>query len=131
VSEKGSLTGQYKGALSDCRELSLTYSSLYKDPASLAILAGVYTSADQEVHTLTLTIHADGQMDGSDLRGCVVVGSVTVPDSTKNYYSGTADVTSCGDLNGHYDGMLSLIDNSQLRVALSNSGAAIFGALQR
>jgi hypothetical protein len=136
VTAKGSLTGKFQGAFSDCQPLSLSYSNVYERPASLATLAGVFTYTDEDPHTLTLTIHADGQMNGSDLLGCVVQGSAAVPDATKNYYNGIADVTSCGDLDGHYEGILSLSDevendNSWLRIALSNSEAAIFGDLHR
>jgi hypothetical protein len=102
----------------------------------LATAAGVYTASDSSGYTLTVTIHRDGQLDGSDTKGCTLIGSVDVPDPAVNYYSAIADATTCGILDGHYLGMLTLSDvapndNSVLRLSLSNSAAAIFNRLTR
>jgi hypothetical protein len=131
------LSGKYEGALSDCQPLNLSYSDVYRRPASLATAAGVYTASDGNGYTLTVTIQSDGQLDGSDTLGCVLIGSVAVPDPAVNYYSAVADATTCGTLDGHYVGMLSLSDlvapndNLTLNLSLSNSGAAIFKRLTR
>ncbi len=132
------LSGQYApGDFSNCQPLNLSYSDVYRRPASLAAAAGVYTASDGNGYTLTVTIHSDGQLDGSDTLGCMLIGSFAVPDPAVNYYSAVADATTCGTLDGHYVGMLSLSDlvapndNLTLNLSLSNSGAAIFQRLTR
>jgi hypothetical protein len=82
-------------------------------------------------------MHSDGQLDGSDTNGCVLLGSVTVPDPAKNHYSAVADASSCGTLSGHYTGLIYLADggtpndNAGLQLFLANPDAAIFDTLYR
>ena len=85
------ISGMYESALSSCQPLSLAYSDVYLRPASLATAAGVYTVSDGSGYSLTVTIHSDGQLEGSDTLGCVLIGSVDVPDPAVNYYNAVAD----------------------------------------
>jgi hypothetical protein len=129
------LSGAYQGPLSNCQDVRLGYDDVYEQAASLQEIAGVYTSAAGDDYTLTVTVHDDGQLDGSDTRGCVLMGDVSVPDATKNVYRAVADASSCGDLDGHYDGPLSLRYSagrlSWLDLALTAPDKAIFYRLSR
>lgn len=131
------LSGAYVGALSNCQDLALSFDDRYLRPASLAAIAGVYTASEEDGYALTVTIHADGQLDGADTQGCVLLGAVAVPDATRNIYRAIADASSCGNLNGHYQGMMSLRDlatsgdNLSLDLALSAPDTAIFYRLSR
>lgn len=130
------LSGEYLGVLSSCQPVRLGYRDIYLRLASLAVIAGVFTASDDDGYTLTVTIHSDGQLDGSDTRGCVLIGDVTVPDPAKNYYRAAADVSSCGGFSGHYAGAMWLSDlepddNTQLNLALLNGSSAIFRRLAR
>jgi hypothetical protein len=66
-------------------------------------------------YTMTMTIGANGQITGSDSRGCVINGTVDIPDPTHNMHRIDATVTSCGSLDGHYQGMGTLLDADAMR----------------
>ena len=129
------LSGAYQGPLSNCQDVRLGYDDVYEHSASLQEIAGVYTSAAGGDYTLTVTVHDDGQLDGSDTRGCVLMGEVAVPDAAKNVYRAAANASSCGDLDGNYDGILSLRLSagrlSWLDLALTAPDKAIFYRLSR
>lgn len=129
------LEGAYQGPLSNCQGVSLRYDDVYEHAASLQEIAGVYTASEQDGYTLTITVHDDGQLDGSDTRGCVLTGNVTVPDAAKNVYRAIANASACGDLDGQYEGTLSLrvSENrlSWLDLALAAQDKAIFYRLSR
>jgi hypothetical protein len=129
------LSGAYVGPLSDCQDISLRYDTVYQYAASLQEIAGVYSASEDDGYTLTVTVHDDGQLDGSDSQGCVLIGNVTVPDASKNIYRATATASACGDLDGEYRGLLSLrlSENrlSWLDLALAAPDTAIFYRLSR
>lgn len=131
------LKGAYKDALSNCQDIALGYNESYLRPASLEVLAGVYTASEDNGYTLTVTVHDDGSLDGADTNGCVLIGSVSVPDSTKNFYRAVADASTCGSLDGHYEGMMSrrdlteADDSAGLFLSLSRPDTAIFYTLAR
>jgi hypothetical protein len=57
-----------------------------------------------------MSISANGQLTGSDSRGCAFNGTVTVPNANHNMYGIDAHATSCGSLDGHYLGTGTLLD---------------------
>ena len=132
---RATLGGAYRGPLSNCQEVRLRYDDAYEHTATLQELAGVYTASEPDGYTLTITIHDDGQLDGSDTRGCVLIGNVTVPDAAKNVYRAVASASTCGDLDGQYQGTMSLRFSesrlSWLDVALAAPDTAIFYRLSR
>jgi hypothetical protein len=105
----GALAGHVSG-MGDTYTFRAAMSNMWNRPASLATLAGVYTRSTVTGYTVTLAISADGRLSGSDTRGCVMNGLATVPDPSRNLYRLTANVTSCGTLNGDYAGMGTLVD---------------------
>ena len=133
----GSLAGAYMSVLSDCQPVYLAYNDVYRRSASLGVIAGVFTASEDNGYALTVTVHSDGQLDGSDTQGCVLIGIAAVPDSAKNYYRADADASSCGAFDGHYSGAMWLSDlgapddNAQLNLTLSNETSAIFRRLTR
>ncbi|HET9448532.1 MAG TPA: hypothetical protein VFO35_19835 [Steroidobacteraceae bacterium] len=96
-------------------QFSLSRSSDYDRSVSLATLAGVYTQTTQtilgEQVTLTVTIDASGQLNGSYSNGCVFDGSASIPDSTHNMVRLQIDLANCGSQgsskswNGSYAGL--------------------------
>jgi hypothetical protein len=133
-----SLTGRYSAApFAGCEEFALPFDERYLHPASLESIAGVYTAIEEEGYALTVTVHSDGQLDGSDTRGCVLFGDVTIPTASRSYYRAVARVSSCGPLNGRYAGLMFLRDHAEpgdnlsLVMSLSNRDSAIFYALTR
>ena len=63
----------------------------------------------------------------NDTRGCVINGSVTVPDPSHNLYQLHATVTSCGVLDGAYQGMGTLVDATAMREWLGSMGCFQYG----
>jgi hypothetical protein len=83
---------------------------MWDRPASLSTLAGVYTRTTSNGYTMTMTMSANGQLTASDSRGCLINGTASVPDVLHNMYGIHATVTSCGTLNGTYQGLGALLD---------------------
>ena len=102
-------SGRYTGS-GDAGTFDMVPSPMWIRPTSLGTVAGVYTRTTSNGYTMTMTIGANGQLTGSDSRGCVLNGTVDVPDPTHNMHRIDATVTWCGSLDGHYQGMGTLLD---------------------
>jgi hypothetical protein len=59
---------------------------------------------------MTMAIDAHGLISGSDSKGCIFDGTVTVPDPPHNMYGIDAHVSSCGTHDGQYSGAGALLD---------------------
>jgi hypothetical protein len=110
----GQMSGHFAGS-GDAGHFSLMLNSMWNRPASLQTLAGVYTRSTWSGYANTMTIGTDGQLVAADSRGCNIDGTVTVPDPTRNMYAISATVTSCGTLDGAYQGMGTLLDATAMR----------------
>lgn len=106
--------GHYSGS-GDDGTFHMALSPMWDRPASHGELAGVYTRSTSNGYTMTMTLHADGQLSGSDSRGCVFGGTVTVPDPQHNLYHLDVNVSACGSLDGHYRGTGTLLDADAMR----------------
>ena len=106
--------GRYAGN-GDTGTFDMSMSGMWGRPAALATVAGVYTRTTSSGYAMTMSIDAHGQMNGSDTRGCVFSGAVTVPDPRHNLYRMDAQVSACGTLDGHYAGMGALLDASAMQ----------------
>jgi len=102
-------SGRYTGS-GDGGTFNMSLSPMWNRPASLGTVAGVYTRSTSNGYTMTMSISANGQLTGSDSRGCVFNGTVAVPNLNQNMYGIDAHVTSCGSLDGHYQGSGTLLD---------------------
>jgi len=102
-------SGHYTGS-GDAGTFNMNMSPMWERPASLGTVAGVYTRSTSSGYTMTMTIHADGQVTASDSRGCVINGTLVVPDVLHNMYGIDATASSCGSLDGHFQGMGTLVD---------------------
>jgi len=122
----GTWSGQYSGT-GDAGTFTVGMSPMWNRPASPSILAGVYTRTTSIGYTMTMSITQDGQLTANDTRGCVINGTVTVPDPSHNLYQLNANVTSCGVLNGTYQGMGTLVDANAMREWMSNMGCFQYG----
>ncbi|MCC7199222.1 MAG: hypothetical protein IT483_06925 [Gammaproteobacteria bacterium] len=123
----GIWSGQFNGA-GDNTTFSFSMHPAYNRPASLDLLAGTYTRTTSIGYTMTLSFTQAGQLTGSDSRGCVFNGNVTVPDQTHNLYQIAATVTSCGILDGSYQGQGTLADATAMQSWMSNMGCFQYGA---
>lgn len=113
-------------------QATLEYNTtLLERPASLDLVAGVYTDGD-----VTIALNADGVVSGSDVRGCVVNGTMVVPAADRNLYSAALDVDNCSAA-GHYEGVAVLGDSSNgghdnlLTLVAANTEHAIWRVLEK
>lgn len=129
-SSNGRLTGALEFRKHDYR-FSLDMHSAYAQGVSLQSLAGVYTRTTYllgaPLSTLTITIDSDGALTGSHSNGCVLNGSASVPEPTRNIVRFSVRVDSCGTQlgssrrwNGEYTGLGALLRNSPIP---GNAGA--------
>lgn len=82
----------------------------WEHAASLESLAGVYTRSLRSGYTMTLAVTSNGEVTGSDTLGCQLYGAISVPDPRHNLYHVQAEVTSCGERDGQYQGFGALFD---------------------
>jgi hypothetical protein len=105
----GTTGGRYSGS-GDAGSFNMARSPMWDRAASLSTVAGVYTRSTSNGYTMTMTLGTNGQMMGSDSKGCVFSGTVSVPDPQHNLYHLDAQVSACGSLDGHYQGTGTLLD---------------------
>jgi len=96
-------------------------------PASLATLAGTYTRTTSIGYTMTMSVTQAGQLTASDTHGCLINGTVTVPDPAHNHYRIVAAVTSCGVLDGTYEGHGTLVDASAMQDWMTHMSCFQYG----
>jgi hypothetical protein len=123
----GTWSGQLHGTGDDA-SFRLSMHPGYDRPASLDLLAGTFTRTTSIGYTMTLSFTQDGQLTGSDSRGCVFNGTVAVPDPTHNFYQVHATVTSCGILDGTYEGHGTLMDATAMQDWTGSMGCFQYGA---
>lgn len=122
------------GRTQDNTTFSLTYDNDYERASSLNTVSGIWSITEGN-YTETITIQADGTLDGSNTNGCAYTGSVSVPDSKINVYKIVITASLCGIYNGTYTGLGSLDDlnstNDVFAFAISSSGYVSIGGLLR
>jgi hypothetical protein len=112
-------------------EFSLTPDSAFSQALTLQELGGVYTRTTPQLLgpplTLTVAINADGALTGSHSNGCVLDGTVAVPDPSRNMLRFNLKVENCGTSlsssqrwNGDYTGLGVLLRDAPVP---GNSGA--------
>ena len=114
VETKDGIWGEYTWD-QDFGRFNLIYVSSYEKRSALNKLEGIWVfnqaSSSGLVYTITLTIDPDGTVFGSDTLGCVYNGSFQIIDSSFNVYRLLIETSLCGDLDGSYEGLASLLEN--------------------
>lgn len=103
------MTGHFSGT-GDSGTFSMQLSPMWNRSASLAGVAGTYTRTTSTGYAMTLTLGADGHLMGSDTAGCILDGTVGVPDPAHDLYRLDVAASSCGGFDGTYRGMGTLVD---------------------
>ena len=92
------------------------YSPFYEESSTLGKLEGIWTfnqaSSGGAIFTFTITIDSDGTVFGSNTAGCVYNGSFSTIDTNYNVYRLLLEASLCGDLDGTYDGLATLLESS-------------------
>lgn len=123
----GAWSGQFSGT-GDSATFQFSMHPAFERPASLDQLASTYTRTTSIGYTMTLSVTQGGQLTGSDSRGCVFNGSVTVPDPSHNLYQLDVVATSCGILNGTYAGRGTLLDATAMQAWTGSMGCFQYGS---
>jgi hypothetical protein len=105
----GTMTGRYAGS-GDAGTFNMSLSPMWNRSSSLGAVAGVYTRSTSNGYSMTMTLGAGGELMASDSRGCIMNGTVGLPDTVHNLYAIEMQVTSCGSLDGRYQGTGTLLD---------------------
>lgn len=119
--------GHYAGN-GDSGGFNMSLSPMWSTPASLDAVAGSYMRTTSNGYAMSMNINSMGQLTGSDTFGCVLSGAVTVPDPAHNLYRIDADVSSCGTLDGHYQGLGALLDADEMQEWMSDMHPLEHGA---
>ena len=113
-------------------------SSLFRRPISLSEIAGTYSS--QNVVTGVsgeFRLNPDGTFIGADQAGCEYSGFLQIENPEFNYFIVSVDVSSCGPVNGNFQGLgtqvdgFSLGDRRALLIAGTNGRDAAVVSLTR
>jgi len=96
------------GSVSPSSTTAWTYSSLYANPSSFAVIAGNYND-----NGATLNINGSGQIFEQDSNGCTVVGNVSIINASYNSYAVQVLFSNCGSIpNGTSASGLVTLDTS-------------------
>ena len=85
--------------------VTTTFEAIYNRASALATVEGVYPTFDIFGDTASFVVDANGVITSASMSGCVGNGQITIIDAAFNAYDVTLDVTSCGPLNGSYNGL--------------------------
>lgn len=109
---RDSISGDYSASTGATGSVSLSYvPEIYERPASLDLVSGSWRVNNLSTPT-TVTFDQNGDIFGTDSNGCVFSGGVTIPDKSRNLYKVNLRIESCGEYNGAYSGLGSLVSES-------------------
>lgn len=126
VTTAGTMRSSISTSLPSTANLELAYETgLYERSASRAIIAGSWDGYIDGL-SYTITISSSGSVSASSSDGCIVSGSVSAPDSTRNIYRLNITIGGSGcPVPGNYEGLGALSDtfteNDTLNVGYSNN----------
>lgn len=95
----------------DTGRMQLTYSDLYDQPSSLALLEGRWNFTDRDGLAFNIKIES-GVITGTDSDDCQYAGNVSLINPQYNAYNVALHISNCDSVNGKYEG-LSYIDDKQ------------------
>lgn len=127
VKSKESISGTYSG-MGDSGTFYVTYEPIYERPSSLSLLDGNWRHSSSQLGIVSLTISANGNITGYSSSGCTYSGNLRLVNSSYNAYQVSINISSCGTLNGNYNGHAILNDtttkNDTFIAGVSNSSIA-------
>ena len=108
VETKSKLSGTFTSSTGGTGSFSLIYDSVTDKGSSLAITDGNWT-IPSEIGTSVISIDSTGLVTGTDVNGCVWVGTVSIIDPLVNIYALSLDASSC-PVDGAYTGYAFISD---------------------
>ncbi|MGE4318616.1 MAG: pentapeptide repeat-containing protein [Deferribacterales bacterium] len=118
VDEKDHLSGVFSNENNQEGEIYASYSYLFERGASLSYLTGTYSDGG-----LNLTVDAAGGMTGT-WRGCSMTGTITAPETEKNIYTISYNLSGCA-YSGDYTGLgfVSIIGSDAYMSIFADNGS--------
>ena len=107
VVEGVSIQGQYV-TQGDRGSFALRYSPGAERQSSLLDLVGTWGGYNLDSEWVEATIDNSGQISVLFSSGCEANGMVSLPSYDWSIYNATVSVTSCGEFNGSYSGLMHL-----------------------
>lgn len=127
VQTRVSISGTYEG-VGDRGTFLLAFDSVYLRPSSLSLVQGNWRHSGINLGTINMAIDANGNINGITSGGCVYAGKISIINASYNAYRVSLNITSCGSLNGAYNGLASLDDtssqNDTILMSVSNASNA-------
>lgn len=111
VVEQSTMSGSFSTSYNSTGTISVSFDDTYNRSSSLSTIAGTWTY-NVTGYSSTTTINDQGEVSGTNSDGCVITGTVTLLDTTHNLYALDIEASSCGSLNGTYDGLATLQDDA-------------------
>ncbi len=110
VVEGDSISGTYS-TQGDSGSFTLYYNTGAERQSSLLDIVGNW-GYSYLTYWADATVSNNGQVQASFETGCIVSGRVSLPSYDWSIYKALVNVTSCGELNGSYTGLVLLQDSS-------------------
>ena len=85
--------------------VSTVFDASYDRGSDLATVSATYSSFDIFGDPASFAVDAAGTLTSQSNSGCVANGQISIIDVNFNTYDVSLDVSSCGGLNGMYDGL--------------------------
>lgn len=93
------------GAAGTSTSIATIFDATYDRGSDLATVAAAYSTFDIFGDPASFSVDAGGAITSQSNSGCVANGQISIIDANFNAYDVTLDVSSCGGLNGMYDGL--------------------------
>lgn len=85
--------------------ITTAFDAVFDRGSALATVEGTYTTFDIFGDPSSFVIDAAGAITAQSNSGCIGAGQVTIIDAADNVYDVNLDLSSCGALDGTYDGL--------------------------
>jgi len=104
-------------------EVIVNYVALESADPTFASIQGTYqlniASSGGQVYTLVMTFDTLGVVTGSDTAGCAYYGQLAVIDPTQSIYGLDLEASTCGEVSGEYEGLVTQLEGSILLTVIN------------
>jgi len=132
VVERESIEGDWSLFSGETGNYWLLFDSLYFKDSSLDLTAGVWSIVDDTGADIgTLTIGADGSLNGQNIAGCLYSGNLAIIDMQYDVYDVSVTISNCAESDGVYTGFGALGDDLEINdsmLLITDDGSHSFAA---
>ncbi|MCJ7556199.1 MAG: hypothetical protein MUP90_04705 [Gammaproteobacteria bacterium] len=132
VVERESVEGDWSLASGETGYYWLLFDSVYFKDSSLDLTAGVWSIVDDTGADIgTLTVEADGSLNGQNIAGCLYSGNLAIIDMQYDVYDVSVTISNCAESDGVYTGFGALGDDLEINdsmLLITDDGSHTFAA---